>query len=48
VLYGSDWPFAPDAIVNHFTEELDKYPDLDEETRRGIDRGNAEGLVSRA
>lgn len=47
VLYGSDWPFAPEPAVLYFGAGLDEYPHLDEQTRRGIDRTNAAALFPR-
>ncbi|NBU28802.1 MAG: amidohydrolase, partial [Caulobacteraceae bacterium] len=44
VLFGSDWPFAPEAAVGYFTGQLDAYPALDGMTREALDRGNAARL----
>jgi 6-methylsalicylate decarboxylase len=41
VLFGSDWPFAPDAAVGYFTNHLDAYGALDQMARQALDRGNA-------
>ena len=46
-VFGSDWPFAPQAAVSHFTDSLDHYPGLDGAQRQGIDRDNAVALFSR-
>ena len=46
-VFGSDWPFAPQAAVDHFTDGLDHYPGLDEAQRQAIDRDNAVALFSR-
>ncbi|MEV0340738.1 amidohydrolase family protein [Nocardia sp. NPDC050713] len=47
VLYGSDWPFAPEPAVHYFNAGLDEYPHLDASTRRGIERTNATALFPR-
>jgi predicted TIM-barrel fold metal-dependent hydrolase len=44
VLFGSDWPFAPDVAVSYFTSQLDAYDGLD---HAAVDRGNAEALFPR-
>ncbi|MFX0578190.1 amidohydrolase family protein [Nocardia nepalensis] len=46
VLYGSDWPFAPDPAVLYFNAGLDEYH-LDESARRAIERSNATALFPR-
>ena len=46
VLFGSDWPFAPEIAVSWFAGSLDAYP-LDDATRAAIDRGNAAALFPR-
>ncbi len=43
VLYGTDWPYAADAIVGAFTERYEGYS-FDNARRASIDRGNAEAL----
>lgn len=45
VVYGSDWPYAPDVVVSHFTEGLDAY-DLPEADHAAIRHGNADRLFS--
>ncbi|MCP2259989.1 putative metal-dependent hydrolase, TIM-barrel fold [Streptoalloteichus tenebrarius] len=47
VLFGSDWPFAPDPAVAYFTYQLDAYEGLDPERRAEIDHGSARGLFPR-
>jgi len=47
VLFGSDWPFAPDFVVEHFTRELDGYAGLDPAGHAGVDRTNAAALFPR-
>ncbi|MFE5286010.1 amidohydrolase family protein [Nocardia sp. NPDC056611] len=47
VLFGTDWPFAPEPGVAYFTGQLDTYPGLDRVGRAGIDRGNALELFPR-
>jgi len=44
VLFGSDWPFAPEAAVGYFTDQLDAYAALDGIAREALDRGNASRL----
>jgi predicted TIM-barrel fold metal-dependent hydrolase len=41
VLFGSDWPFAPEAAIGYFAGQLDAYPQADEAIRAGINRENA-------
>ncbi|MFF3885632.1 amidohydrolase family protein [Streptomyces sp. NPDC001914] len=47
VVYGSDWPFAPDLAVAYFGAMLAEYADLDEATRAAVDSGNALRLFPR-
>jgi 6-methylsalicylate decarboxylase len=47
VLYGSDWPFAPDSAVSYFAAELDSAQALTSQQRHDIDRGNALQLFPR-
>lgn len=47
VLFGSDWPFAPEPAVAWFSGGLDAFPDLNDEGHRAIDRGNAQALFPR-
>lgn len=44
VLFGSDWPFAPEMAIALFTRQLDAYAALDAAGHAAIDRGNAEAL----
>ena len=46
VLYGTDWPFANDAIVGAFTGMYESYS-LNDAQRASIDRGNAQALFPR-
>jgi predicted TIM-barrel fold metal-dependent hydrolase len=46
VLFGSDWPYAPDFAVAAFTAMYERY-DLDDATRTSIDRRTAEQLFPR-
>jgi predicted TIM-barrel fold metal-dependent hydrolase len=46
-MFGSDWPFAPQAAVDQFTASLDHYTGIDEAQRQRIDRDNAIALFSR-
>lgn len=47
VLYGSDWPYAPDFVVTHFTTQLDGYQPLTSTQRRDIAHGGAQQLFPR-
>jgi predicted TIM-barrel fold metal-dependent hydrolase len=47
LVFGTDWPFAPQAVVDHFTAGLDRYPGLDQAARRAVDQENAVALFSR-
>jgi hypothetical protein len=47
VLFGSDWPFAPEIAVSWFAGGLDGYAALDDATRASIDRGGAAALFPR-
>jgi 6-methylsalicylate decarboxylase len=46
VLFGSDWPFAPEPFIGYFADILDAYPDLDEDTRAAINHDNAQRLFT--
>jgi len=41
VLFGSDWPYAPETAVSYFTGQLDAYAALDTDGHAAIDRDNA-------
>jgi predicted TIM-barrel fold metal-dependent hydrolase len=43
ILFGSDWPFAPQQAGQYFAAALDAYP-VDEATRSAINHGNAQPL----
>ena len=47
VLFGSDWPYAPEKVVGYFTEHFDQYSGLDAAARKAINRANAETLFPR-
>jgi predicted TIM-barrel fold metal-dependent hydrolase len=47
ILYGSDWPFTPNAIAEAFAKKIDATALLDGETRRLIYRDNAWSLFPR-
>ncbi|SHE95983.1 amidohydrolase family protein [Streptoalloteichus hindustanus] len=47
VLYGSDWPLAPEPAVAYFDQQLASYEGLDPDRRREIDNGNAKLLFPR-
>jgi 6-methylsalicylate decarboxylase len=46
IVFGSDWPFAPQTVVNHFTDGLGHYPGLDDAARWAVYRDNAVALLS--
>ncbi len=41
ILFGRDWPFAPEEAVGHFMANFDSYVALDNSARKALDRGNA-------
>ena len=45
VLFGSDWPYAPEVAVSYFTAQLDGYDALDADGHAAVDRRNAEALL---
>ncbi|MFE9063291.1 amidohydrolase family protein [Streptomyces violaceusniger] len=47
VLYGSDWPFAPQDTGTYYNHYLETYPDYAPGQAEAIDRGNAEALFPR-
>lgn len=47
VLFGSDWPYCPEATVGRFTAGLDVFTGPNAAARRAIDRGAAEALFPR-
>ncbi|GAA3573130.1 amidohydrolase family protein [Amycolatopsis ultiminotia] len=47
VLYGSDWPFAPEAAGEYYNGFLETYPCFESGGQEAIDRGNAEALFGR-
>ncbi|MGX1811002.1 amidohydrolase family protein [Nocardia sp. NPDC055321] len=47
VLYGSDWPFAPEPAVHYFQAGLTEFPGADLATRAAIERSNAAVLFPR-
>jgi len=47
VVFGSDWPFAPQEAVDYFTGGLDNYTAADEATHSKINRDNAAALLAR-
>ncbi|MEV6537143.1 amidohydrolase family protein [Streptomyces sp. NPDC051639] len=47
VLYGSDWPFAPQEAGSYYNHFLETYPDFTPGQAEAIDRGNAEALFPR-
>lgn len=44
VLYGSDWPYAPDDVVTHFNNQLVDYEPLTTDQQEDIAHGAAERL----
>jgi 6-methylsalicylate decarboxylase len=47
VLFGSDWPFAPEPAVAWFTGGLDAFDGISAGQRDAIDRGSAQDLFPR-
>ncbi|MFZ3573314.1 amidohydrolase family protein [Streptomyces sp. BH097] len=47
VLYGSDWPFAPQEAGTYYNRYLTSYPDFTPGQAKAIDRDNAEALFPR-
>jgi len=47
LLYGSDWPFTPNAIVESLIQKLAETDQLDEAFKRKIFSQNAHSLFSR-
>ncbi|WP_435132290.1 amidohydrolase family protein [Actinacidiphila sp. bgisy144] len=47
VLYGSDWPFAPQEAGTYYNHFLETYPDHTPGQAEAIDRINAEALLPR-
>lgn len=47
VLYGSDWPFAPQEAGSYYNAYLETYPDFAPGQADAIDRGSAEALFPR-
>ena len=47
VLYGSDWPFAPEEAGSYYNRYLEAYPGYAPGQPEAIDRGNAEVLFPR-
>ncbi|MDJ1134255.1 amidohydrolase family protein [Streptomyces iconiensis] len=47
VLYGSDWPFAPQEAGSYYDHFLDTYPDFTSGQAEAIDRKSAETLFPR-
>jgi len=44
VMFGSDWPIAPQPAVQYFTRGLDLYKDAHQATHDAINHGNAAAL----
>jgi predicted TIM-barrel fold metal-dependent hydrolase len=47
ILFGSDFPYVPDAVVAAESERLDAYPGFDARTRPMVERANALALFPR-
>ncbi|MFF4749172.1 amidohydrolase family protein [Streptomyces sp. NPDC002514] len=47
ILYGSDWPFAPEEAGSRFNHYLDTAPGIDPGQAHAIGRGSAEALFPR-
>jgi predicted TIM-barrel fold metal-dependent hydrolase len=41
VMFGSDWPLAPQPAAQYFTSGLDLYKDADQATHEAINHDNA-------
>jgi 6-methylsalicylate decarboxylase len=48
VVFGSDWPYAPEIAVAYVTSQLDAYGAIGADGHAAIDRGNAEALFGPA
>ncbi|MEI6623484.1 MAG: amidohydrolase family protein [Actinomycetes bacterium] len=47
VMYGTDWPFAPEMATAAFTGMLDSYEPLDQEAQAALNSGTAKQLFPR-
>lgn len=47
VLYGSDWPFAPEEAGSYYNQYLEAYPGFAPGQAEAVDHGNAEKLFAR-
>ena len=47
VLYGSDWPFAPQDAVTYYNHFLEPYPNYTPGQAEAINRRSAEALFPR-
>lgn len=47
VLFGTDWPAAPDMVAQRFARQLDEFTGGDEQLAAAIDHANAERLFGR-
>jgi 6-methylsalicylate decarboxylase len=47
ILFGSDWPYAPEVLTQATVAALGTEPSIDETLRGAIDRGNAQSLFPR-
>ena len=47
ILYGTDWPYAPDKTIAFYTDGLDAYKGFGKVEHQSIDRTNAEALFPR-
>jgi predicted TIM-barrel fold metal-dependent hydrolase len=47
ILFGSDWPFAPEPITEATVKGLHTYDGFSEQDRAAIERGNALRLFPR-
>lgn len=47
ILFGSDYPFLPEALISKLAEEFKKYDGFDEQMRMDIERNNALSLFPR-
>ena len=46
LVFGTDWPFAPQPVVDPVTAGLHQYAGIDEAVRRAVDQNNAVALFS--
>ncbi|AUG76134.1 amidohydrolase [Kitasatospora sp. MMS16-BH015] len=47
ILFGTDWPYAPEHTVRHFAGAWSAWSDIDPGERAAVERGNAEAILPR-